>query len=129
MNLLLDTHMFLWLIGQSNRVPPAIVQAVKLPTSNVYLSSVSVWECMIKYQSGKLPLPAPAETYLPAKRQQHLIETLPIDEATVLQLTKLPPLHQDPFDRLLVCQAMQHGLVLATVDRKIQAYPIATITG
>jgi PIN domain nuclease of toxin-antitoxin system len=85
---------------------------------------VSVWEAIIKYQLGKLPLPESPETYLPKQRDRHLIDSLPVDEESVAQLAKLPALHRDPFDRLLICQALHNELVIVTADTAILAYPI-----
>lgn len=73
---------------------------------------------------GKLPLPAPADEFLPQQRRRHQIESLPIEEATLTHLAKLPLLHRDPFDRMLVAQAMQHDLVIATVDDAVRAYTV-----
>jgi len=73
---------------------------------------------------GKLPLPQPPETYLPEQRRLHLIDSLGVDEESVTRLAGLPSLHRDPFDRLLMCQAIQHDLTIATVDPTVQSYPI-----
>ena len=94
------------------------------PVNEVYLSVASVWEAVIKYQLGKLPLPAPPADYLPRQRDAHGIASLPIDEGVMSHLAGLPPLHRDPFDRLLVAQALQHGLTVATVDPDVAAYPV-----
>ncbi|MDF0552141.1 type II toxin-antitoxin system VapC family toxin [Kamptonema sp. UHCC 0994] len=124
MKLLLDTHIFLWFISGDNRLSVRFREAIRTPDNEVYLSVVSVWEAMIKYQIGKLPLPETPEIYLPKQRERHLISSLPIDEESVAQLAKLPPLHRDPFDRLLMCQSLQHGLVMVTEDPAIIAYPL-----
>lgn len=81
---------------------------------------------MIKHQLGKLPLPEPPGQYLPEQRRRHSISSLTVDEASVARLAGLPPLHRDPFDRLLVCQALEHGLTLITVDDAVRAYPVDT---
>jgi PIN domain nuclease of toxin-antitoxin system len=86
-----------------------------------------VWETIVKYQLGKLPLPESPETYLPKQRDRHQIVSLNLDEGSVAQLTKLPLLHRDPFDRMLICQALQHGLTIATVDVAIRAYSVSVI--
>ena len=88
----------------------------------------SVWEAVIKYGIGKLPLPAPPETYLPRQRALHLIASLPIEETTFAHLAKLPPLHRDPFDRVLIAQALQHDLTIATADHAVRAYPVKLLT-
>ncbi|XXS75955.1 type II toxin-antitoxin system VapC family toxin [Sorangium sp. So ce131] len=79
---------------------------------------------MVKHQLGKLPLPEPPERYIPAQRQRHHIESLSIDEASVAYLAKLPPLHRDPFDRMLLCQAIRHDLLLATADGAMHGYTV-----
>ena len=76
MRLLLDTHIFLWFISGDSRLPIALRDIIRDPANEVYLSVVSVWETIIKYQLGKLPLPEPPENYLPRQRERHLIATL-----------------------------------------------------
>ncbi len=85
---------------------------------------VSVWEAVIKHQLGKLPLPAPPADYLPQQRAAHRIASLPVDEGGMPYLAALPPLHRDPFDRLMLAQALQHGLTVVTVDADVSAYPV-----
>jgi len=123
MKLLLDTHIFLWFISGDSRLSVSFRDAIRNPDNDVYLSVVSVWEAIIKYQLGKLPLPESPETYLPKQRDRHLIDSLPVDEESVAQLAKLPALHRDPFDRLLICQALHNELVIVTADTAILAYP------
>jgi PIN domain nuclease of toxin-antitoxin system len=124
MRLLLDTHVFLWYISADPQLPVAFRDAIRDPANEVYLSVASVWEAVIKYALGKLPLPqAPAE-YLPRQRQAHRIATLPVEEEALAHLASLPPLHRDPFDRVLIAQALQHGLELVTVDDAVRAYPV-----
>ena len=127
MKLLLDTHIFLWFINGDGQLPVATRDAIIDPENDVYLSVVSVWEAIIKYQSGKLPLPQPPEVYLPALRKRHHILSVPVSESSLTQVAKLPPLHRDPFDRLLIAQALQYGMTLATVDATIRTYPMVPI--
>ena len=124
MRLLLDTHLFLWYITADPKLPAPFRAAIQNPDNEVYLSVASVWEAVIKYDLGKLPLPAPPAEYLPQQRDAHGIASLPIDEGAMSYLAGLPPLHRDPFDRLLVAQALQHELKVATVDSDIAAYPV-----
>ena len=124
MKLLLDTCTFLWWSAGARRVPTAVRSAVSDPENEVYVSTASLWEITLKHGVGKLPLPEPPELFLPRQRECHGFLSLPIDEASVLQLPRLPPLHQDPFDRLLVCQAIEHGMTLLTPDRLIAQYPV-----
>ena len=127
MRLLLDTHIFLWYVGGDKRLTLALRQIIADPNNDVYLSIVSLWEAIIKYQIGKLPLPQAPEIYIPNLRTQLDIASLSVDEASVAQIAKLPLLHRDPFDRLLIGQALQHGLVLVTDDAAIRSYPTAPV--
>jgi len=126
MRLLLDTHIFLWFISGSNRLPQNMRDAIEDRANEVYLSSVSVWEAVVKNQIGKLPLPQPPEVYLPQQRDIHFIASLALDEESVVQLARLPSVHRDPFDRILICQAIQHQLTIVTVDSVFASYPVAT---
>lgn len=127
MRILLDTHIFLWFISGDSQLPTNVRDAIRDPNNEVYLSAVSVWEAIVKYQLGKLPLPEQPETYLPKQRDLHQISTLALDESSVIQLAKLPLLHRDPFDRMLICQALQNGLIIATVDSAVRAYSVSFI--
>lgn len=97
------------------------------PANEVFLSSVSAWEIAIKHSLGKLPLPRPPSVLVPEERQRHQILPLPLDEVAALATTKLPELHKDPFDRMLVCQAIMGGLTLLTPDPLVTQYPTATL--
>ena len=128
MKILLDTHVFLWYISADPQLPVAFRDAIRDPANEVYLSVASVWETVIKYALAKIPLPeAPAE-YLPRQREAHRIATLPVEEAALLHLAGLPPLHGDPFDRILIAQALHHGMTLATVDDAVRAYPVLLLS-
>lgn len=127
MKILLDTHIFLWFISGDTRLSIDIRDAIRDPNNEVYLSTISIWEAIIKYQLGKLPLPEHPERYLPRQRDIHQISSLALDESSVIQLAKLPSLHRDPFDRMLICQALQNGLTIATVDPAVRAYPVSII--
>ena len=79
---------------------------------------------ILKYQLGKLTLPESPEIYLPTQRKRHFINNLELDEKSVTQLIKLPLLHRDPFDRILISQAIGHELTFLTVDSAITAYSV-----
>ena len=127
MKILLDTHIFLGFISGDIRLSTDVRDAIRDPDNEVYLSAVSVWEAIVKYQLGKLPLPEPAEIYLPKQRDIHQIVSLALDESSVAQLANLPLLHRDPFDRMLICQALQNGLTIATVDAAVRAYSVSVM--
>ena len=121
---LLDTHVFLWYISADSQLPVVFRDTIRDPANEVYLSVASVWEAVIKYALGKLPLPEVPEAYLPRQRAAHHILTLPIEEEALAHLAKLALLHRDPFDRILIAQALQHGLTLVTVDDAVRAYAV-----
>lgn len=125
MKLLLDTHIFLWFISGSTQLSTTFRDSIQDSDNDVYLSVVSLWECIIKYQLGKLPLPESPELYLPKQRELHRIDSLAVDETSVAQLIQLPSLHRDPFDRLLICQALEHDLTIVTADAAVMAYQMA----
>jgi PIN domain nuclease of toxin-antitoxin system len=127
MKILLDTHIFLWFISGDAQLSTNVRDAIRDLDNEVYLSAVSVWEAIVKYQLGKLPLPESPETYLPKQREFHQIASLALNESSVIQLAKLPPLHRDPFDRMLICQALQNGLTIATVDAAVRAYSVSIL--
>lgn len=128
MRVLIDTHVFLWYITADAKLPTSFRDAIQDPANEAYLSVVSVWEAVIKHGLGKLPLPGPPADYLPLQRDAHGIASLPIDEGAMPNLASLPPLHRDPFDRLLVAQALQHRLSVVTADPQVSAYPVAQIS-
>ncbi len=127
MRLLIDTHVFLWYISADAKLPFSFQQAIQDPANEVYLSAASVWEAVIKYELKKLPLPASPAYFLPKQRDAHRIGSLPVEEAAMIHLAILPPVHRDPFDRMLIAQAIQHGLTLVTVDPVLAAYPVTLL--
>lgn len=127
MRLLLDTCTFLWIIGGAKELSPGAREAFADPGNEAFLSAASAWEIAVKHRLGKLPLPEPAETFVPARRRAHGLEPLAIDEEAALHVGKLPDLHRDPFDRMLVAQALVGGLVVLTPDDAIRAYPVRTL--
>lgn len=124
MKLLLDTHVFLWYIAASSQLPKLFRSEISNPNNEVLLSVASLWEIIVKYQLGKLPLPQSPEIYIPAQRRKHQIKSLPLHESSVKELIKLPALHRDPFDRILICQAMANNLTIVTIDPQIQNYAV-----
>lgn len=124
MRLLLDTHVFLWFVTGDLRLPPAWDAAVRDPLNDVFLSVASVWEAVVKHATGKLPLPGPPEVYISQDRARHRIAGLDVTEDTVKFLAGLPPIHRDPFDRIIVASALQHDLTLMSLDAQVRSYPV-----
>ena len=127
MRLLLDTCSFLWLIAEPERLTGKARDALLDPTNDVLLSAASVWECAIKHKLGRLTLPGDPARFLAEQRRAHGIEPLPIDEEAIVQIGKLPDHHRDPFDRVLVCQAIVGGLQIVTPDEWIARYPVPVL--
>lgn len=122
MKLLLDTCTFLWLVVGSAKLSRAVAEAFLNPDNERYLSAASAWEIAVKHALGRLPLPGKPEIYIPRIREKSGIEMLPIDEESALYTSRLPKLHTDPFDRILVAQAVVHGMVILTPDEAIAQY-------
>jgi len=98
------------------------------PSNEVYLSVASAWEISIKHRSGKLRLAndMPPAEFIPEVRRRHGIEVLALREEDSFMLPRLPPIHQDPFDRMLICQAIANQMTILTPDPLITQYPVLT---
>ena len=127
MKLLIDTCTFLWIVGGGRELPARVRELYSSPDNETYLSAVSAWEVAVKHAGGRLPLPEAPERLVPAERDRRGIMSLPFDEESALHVSRLPVLHRDPFDRMLVSQAIVHGLVILTPDRLVAQYPARTI--
>lgn len=128
MRILVDTHVFLWLMTEPQRVAPAVRSACLDETNQLVLSVVSLWEMQIKSGLGKLTLHLPLRQLLAEQVEQGPFELLAVLAEHVLALDSLPTHHQDPFDRLLIAQAVSENLQLASQDHKVEAYrPIVNL--
>lgn len=122
MKLLLDTCTFLWLASGNEKVSEAALAAFLDPDNERYLSAASAWEIAIQYSLGRLPLPKKPDLYLPQIREKSGIAALAFDEESALHTSRLPGLHGDPFDRMIVAQAIVHGMTILTPDDTIGQY-------
>lgn len=127
MKLLLDTCTFLWALSGVPPLPPRVAEMVRNPDNDVFLSAASAWEIAIKHAAGRLTLPEHPERFVPAMRAARGFTALAIDEESALHASRLPSIHRDPFDRLLVSQAIVHGLTILTPDPVMAKYPARTI--
>lgn len=123
MDLLLDSHAALWMVAAPERLSQKAATALSSSDHAVYLSVVSIWELEAKAALGKLPLPGHVWNNLDAIG----VIILPVGRLHALAVSRLPMHHRDPFDRMLVAQAMVEGLALVTVDRKLPAYGVPVL--
>ena len=127
MKLLLDTHVWLWWQMAPERLSKAALSALGEEGNDVFLSAVSSWEMAIKIAAGRLQLPRPLGELVPESLMQDGFINLPIQPAHCFALAELPMHHRDPFDKMLVCQSIEHGLTILTSDKMIIQYPVSTI--
>ncbi|MBS1160517.1 MAG: domain nuclease [Proteobacteria bacterium] len=127
MKLLLDTHALLWSIIAPEQLSPAARTAITDPAAQVAVSAVSFWEIAIKSALGKLTVQGATPEALVDAAQQQGIDLLPLDPRLAASFTRLPidPQHRDPFDRMLVWQALSLGYTLVSRDRKISAIQLS----
>jgi PIN domain nuclease of toxin-antitoxin system len=126
MKALLDTHAFLWALAGDRRMSRLARDTFAGPTG-LSLSIASVWEILIKVQSGKLELPRPAGPYVLKKLAENGIEMLPISIDHLLALERLPMHHRDPFDRMLIAQSLEENLPIVTSDPLFDRYDVHLI--
>lgn len=127
MKLLFDTHAFIWWDSNPTRLPAQILALCQNPDNDLLLSVASVWEMQIKMQMGKLKLTTPLREIIESQQQTNQITMLPITLPHVLALETLPPHHKDPFDRLLIAQAIVEDAVLITGDAVFAKYSVKLI--
>ena len=127
MKALLDTHAFLWMVTDDERLSRRARKVIADGNNELFLSAASAWELVLKAQARKLELDGGAAVFLREELGRNAISLLPIGLPHVLQLAELPPLHRDPFDRLLIAQAQVEGLPVLTADRTIKKYAVQTI--
>lgn len=127
MKLLLDTCTLLWLTLDADELSDTARELLVAPSSELVVSSASVWELAVKRALGRVHFDRPLDEWLADVREEYGLASLAIDDESALHLLRLPALHRDPFDRILVAQALVHGLAILTPDRAIRDYPARTI--
>ena len=127
MRLLLGTHTFIWWDIAPTQLSPHVLALCQDPKNQLLLSVVSVWEMQIKLQLGKLRLDRPLADMIVDQRRTNGIEILPMILPHALAIESLPLHHKDPFDRLLIAQAIVENLALASRDPAFAAYPIVVV--
>jgi PIN domain nuclease of toxin-antitoxin system len=126
MNILLDTHAWLWMMLEPDRIGKKTRALIADDDNIFYLSIASAWEIAIKHSHGRLQLPEEPLAYLRSRTHDNGIKILPIQIDHACLAAQLPQHHGDPFDRLLIAQAQIERYVLLTDDKKIRAYKVST---
>jgi len=124
---LLDTMVWLWSVGPSKTIGTAGLEILASREEEIYLSAASSWEIAIKTRLGKFQLPEPPGRYVPKRLIDQGIRSLPINQDYSLKVYDLPSHHSDPFDRIIIAQAIVEDMVVLTSDRVFEKYPIDVV--
>lgn len=127
MRVLLDTHVWLWMIAAPERLSKKGRSIVIAAENELVLSAASAWEIAIKHTLGKLRLPETPESYIPRLMARTAVTALPVHVRHTLHVATLPTHHRDPFDRLLVAQAQLEDLPILTADAAFRRYDVTTV--
>lgn len=122
--LLLDTHAFLWFIFKDPQLSATAREAISDGDATIHLSTASLWEITIKQQIGRLGLGMPLEQFFQRFIESRQVTLVPLELPCLLAYGALPLHHRDPFDRLLIAQAVVHRLVIVTADRQFDSYDV-----
>jgi PIN domain nuclease of toxin-antitoxin system len=127
MKLLLDTCAFLWLSDRTDLLSESAHAALAAAENELHLHQASVWETQIKYSLGKLRLKLPPREFVPLALARHGVTYDRLTDESIWFLDKLPALHRDPFDRLLIAHALLGGMTIVTPDPHIHQYPVPSL--
>lgn len=127
MKILLDTQIAVWAWTDPRRIPESIRRALEDPANRVYFSQIATLEIQIKFGLGKLKLPDHPSRFVPEANQASGFNYVTLSDAAIYFLDRLPDYHRDPFDRLMVAQAIVENYHLATVDRQVERYPVLLV--
>jgi PIN domain nuclease of toxin-antitoxin system len=121
---LIDTHVFIWYVQTSERLPRSVTAVINDGRNDILLSIASVWEMAIKQSTGKLSLGVPYASFIEEQMRLNNMELLPVRLNHLEIVTTLPFHHRDPFDRLIIAQAMAEDIVLISADSVFSLYPV-----
>jgi len=127
MMFLLDTHTLLWWIADSPELSSKARELMRNPENELYLSAASGWEIAIKVRLGMLHLPDRPDRFIPDQLARNAIETLPVQMSHALHVGRLPSIHRDPFDRVIVAQSMLEKMPVVTRDPNIGKYKVKVV--
>ncbi|OQX26317.1 MAG: twitching motility protein PilT [Desulfobacteraceae bacterium IS3] len=124
MKYLPDTHIFLWWITDNSKLSDHVRKVITNPDNEIFLSSASTWEMVIKSSIGKLSLPPSPDLFIRKQTALNEIKILNVTIEHTFAVLKLPMIHKDPFDRILIAQAITEDLILITDDLLIKKYAV-----
>ena len=127
MKILLDTQCWLWWLSRPDLLDPESMRLIRDRHNDVIVSVVSTWEIAIKVARGRLTLPEPPGQYVAERMRLHRFSALPIELSHALEVYRLPDIHQDPFDRLLIAQCQLEDMPILSGDSKIGRYQVEVI--
>ena len=127
MKALLDTHVFLWSLLGDERLSARARTLLEDARNEVYFSAASAFEIALKVTKGRLDLPEPPEILIPSRLASFAFEAMPISVDHAVRAAQLPPIHADPWDRLLIAQAQIEGLPIVSADPLVAQYDVVTI--
>ena len=122
MTLLLDTCTFIWLCSAPEKLSGLAAKALDSQSNDRALSLATVWEITLKHNIGKLPLPEKPSRWIEEQLRLQDIDVLPLQRTTLYSASALPPIHKDPFDRVIAADALQRGLRVVSPDAPFRAY-------
>jgi PIN domain nuclease of toxin-antitoxin system len=125
-NYLLDTHSFIWSDSEPEKLSKIVKKVIEDGNNSLFLSVITIWEMQIKVQIGKMTLRKPIEELIKEQEENNIV-LLPVNLPHVLKVGELPLHHRDPFDRLLIAQAMVEGFTLLSKDENFSAYPVPVL--
>jgi PIN domain nuclease of toxin-antitoxin system len=127
MKYLLDSGIWLWSIGPAEKLSAVGREILTDGREEIYFSAASVWEISIKTGLGKLKLPKPPAECIPAFMVEQGLRPLPVTHTHAMRVYDLPPHHSDPFDRLLIAQALVEDMTVLTADKDFEKYPVGIV--
>jgi PIN domain nuclease of toxin-antitoxin system len=127
MKYLLDTMVWLWSVGPTDKIGSAGLAVLTNGEEDLYFSAASSWEIAIKTKLGKFDLPEPPPRYVPKRLAEQGIQSLSVTQSHSLKVYDLPLHHSDPFDRLIIAQALAEGMAILTSDRAFKKYPVELV--
>ena len=127
MRYLLDTHAFIWFISDDHRLSKKAESTIRNRSNEIYFSAASAWEISIKMALGRLSIKAEIESFLLAQLLENGFLSLPITISHATYIIKLPDIHKDPFDRILVAQSKIEDMTLISCDRMVRQYDVKVV--